>query len=291
MLSWIVSGIEYQLNDFQYAKMLEHEGFGLPAIRRLEERGPLQQGVTDRGFRYEPRTIILTLAVSGDSLDDYYAKRHVLTDAFKARNRSGRLRFSYGAVVREIRGNAIGDSLQFSGGRDYKTQRAVVAIRCPDPTWYDPTGVSIDFNLGIGGETLEVPMDVPMPVGVSTLDDSQAVVYPGTAETFPTIRITGPIEDCAITHEQTGLKLDFDGVTIPGGEWIEVDTRYGRKTVIDQDGNNRIADLTPDSDLALFSILPDPDMIGGSQSFRVTGLAVDVSTNISLSYLVRYIGV
>ena len=290
-ISWIVGGTQYSLDDFTYAKLLNHDGFGLPPIRRLEESGPNQHGVTDRGFRYDAKVIVLTLGVAGNTLEEFYQKRNQLANIFKARNTPGRLRFQTGSVVRDIYCNAIGDSLSFSGGRSHTYQTVAVALRCPDPTWYDPTSVALSFLISIGENLGVIPMLVPMQVGKGTLDATRIINYAGTAETFPRIRITGPVDDAVITHQQTGLKLDFDGVTISAGTWVEIDTRYGVKTVIDSTGANRIADLTSDSDLALFSILPSPEVSGGVNTLRVTGDNVSGATGALVTFSTRFIGV
>ena len=292
MLSWIVAGVTYSLDDETITRLLGHDGLGMSPLHRLSERGPLQNGDTDRGFRLDPRVVLLTLGIHGSDMDDLYAKRSTLTDIFKPRTVAGKLRFERGTTVRDLDCHLIeGDGLRFSDNdRQYLWQRCVVALKASDPTWYDPAGASSLFNLGAGSDTLEVPMTIPMTVGVSTLDTSKTIVYPGTAKVFPRIRITGPVTNCIITHQQMDWKLDFTGTTIGSGEYFDIDLRYGRKTVIDQAGANQISTLTNDSDLAEYSLLPDPDVGGGNNTIGVTGASIDPSTEISLTYFVRYIG-
>jgi hypothetical protein len=288
MLRWIVAGVEYPLDGWTVAKLLDFEGFSMPPIRRLTERGSLQHGDTDRGFRLDPRILNLSLVINGTDMNDFYAKRATLSNIFKPRNTHGQLRFVRGSTVRQLDCHL----LQLSeGDRQYKTQKFVASLKANNPTWYDPTLVSVNFAMSLGGDLGEIPMVVPMLVGASVLDASQVINYQGNYETHPIVRITGPVTDVEITHVQTGYKLDFDGITIGAGEWIEVDTRYGRKSVVDNAGANRIADLTKDSDLSLFSIVPSPEVFGGINTINITGESVSAATSVSLSYYSRYIGV
>lgn len=292
MYDWIVAGTTYSLDDGTYFYLDGVRGTGLMPTRRLEERGPIQDGITDRGFRLDPRVIILSLYIKGNDYADTYDKREILYQAFRAHNTPGKLRFSYGNRTREIEAHYIGDSLGLTdNAADYLVKFASVALRCPDPTWYDPNGKSSLFTLGIGLDTLTVPMVVPITVGASSLDVNQNITYSGNARTYPRIRITGPVTDCVITHEQTGWKLDFTGTTIGTGEYYDIDLRYGYKTVVDDSGNNRISTLTSDSDLAEFCLLPAPEVGGGINTISVVGDAVNPSTAIAVTYFERYLGI
>lgn len=292
MYDWIVGGTTYSLTDGTYFYLDGVTGTGLMPVRRLEERGPIQDGITDRGYRLDPRVIILSLYIKGDDYADTYDKREILYEAFKPHDSQGTLRFSYGGRTREIKANYIGDSLGLTdNAADYLVKAVTVALRCPDPTWYDPVGKSKVFALAIGSNTFLVPTEVPLTVGASSLDISQAITYSGTVKTFPRIRVTGPVTDCVITHEQMGWKLDFTGTTIAAGDYYDIDLRYGYKTVTEDNGTNRIAKLTSDSDLAEFCLLPAPEVGGGINTISVTGAAVDPDTAIAMTYFARYLGI
>jgi hypothetical protein len=152
--------------------------------------------------------------------------------------------------------------------------------------------VDVTFALGGGGGTMEVPTEVPTEIGASDINMTQAVLYTGTWYSFPQIRIEGPITDCVITNETTGEKLDFTGTTIADGDYYLIDTRYGRKSVIDSNGANKISKLTSDSDLATFHLEPPgavaPD---GSNSVRVEGSSIDAGTIVYMTYYRRYLGI
>jgi hypothetical protein len=231
------------------------------------------------------------LGIHGEDLTSFYQKRSQLLDIFKPSNTPGTLKWELNGVVRQIDGYSVGD-LRYSGSdRNYLVQRAVVTIKCPDPTWYDPSGQAVNFAVGGGSDVFEVPTVIPMTVGASSIDASQSIDYAGSVESYPTIRIDGPITNPIITNDATGDKLDFTGYTIADNDYYSIDLRYGYKTVLDSSGVNQISKLSNDSDLATFSIKPDPDVVGGINSMSVTGTSITADTKVSINYYERYLGI
>ena len=291
-LSWFVGATEYSLSDRNPYYSLGHKGFGMPPIRRLEERGPLQDGVTDRGYRYDPRVIILSLGIKGDDQADFYSKRSSLINIFKARNTAGKLRFVVGSITRQIDGHLVGNALAFDDdNRDRLFQRVGIAIKCPDPRWYDPSMQTVTFELGGGDDTLVVPYEVPYKLGASTIDVSKTITYAGNIKSYPTIRITGPIENAIITHNTTGYVLDFTGTTIAADDYYEIDLGYSDNTIVDSAGTNKIDDLTDDSDLVEWAIEASPEVAGGVNSINVSGSGVDADTKVDVTYYDMYTGI
>ncbi|NLF16610.1 MAG: hypothetical protein GX595_05045, partial [Lentisphaerae bacterium] len=261
MIDLIRDGAAHSLDDGTYATYIDDEGFDLAPLHRLTERGPLQHGETDRGFRLDPRvgTLVLQLPPAGDR-SEAKTYRQALLGLFAPGYAQLALRWTWDdGTMRQIDVHPTGliGEHQASFNR-----RVAVTLRAPDPTFYDPAGEAATFALGGGSDALEIPLEVPMVVGASTIDASTAVVNDGDWLSYPhLIRITGPIEDVVITNETTGEKLDFTGVTLGGGEYIDIDLRYGHKTVVDKDGANKIADLTEDSDLATWHLEPGANSI------------------------------
>jgi hypothetical protein len=290
LISWIVGGTETSLDDRTLCYMLNHDGLGHPAFHRLEERGPLQDGVTDRGYRLDARTIMLNVAIKGSTLADYYDKRQELEGIFKPRTTAGKLRWTYDGDTRQIDGYCVG-GLEWGGDRDRHVHKTVIVIRCPDPRWYDPTINLVKFALGGGLDTFVVPYEVPYKMGASTIDTDKTITYAGTTKSYPTIKITGPITDCIITNNTTGYKLDFTGVTIAAVDYYEINLGQGDNTIVDSAGDSVLADLSTDSDLVDFAIEADPDVTGGINSFNVSGSSISAATEIDITYYDRYIGI
>lgn len=284
-LELIRGGTAYSLDDGTYCKWTGDDGWGIAPLHRLTERGPLQHGDTDRGYRLDPRVGQLALIILADTEDAMYAARDTLMGLF-APTAPLALRWTLAGRTRQIDVNLVGGMTMSSTERGVWAQKVAVTLRAPDPTFYDPAGEAVTFALGGGGDALVIPMVVPMVVGASVIDASAAVANAGNWLSYPhLIRITGPIEDCVITNETTGEVLDFAGVTIAGGDHYDLDLRYGYKTVVDATGANKIADLTAGSDLATWHLQP------GDNSLRVTGINATEATRVDISFFLRYLGI
>jgi hypothetical protein len=107
----------------------------------------------------------------------------------------------------------------------------------------------------------------------------------GSWDDYPVITIVGPINNPVITNLTTGEALDFTGATISAGDYYQIDTRYGYKTITNNAGSSVINKLTDASDLASFHLPP------GNNAIQVsfTGGTTSAST-VSMSYFNRYLG-
>lgn len=291
-LELIRGGVTLDISDEVSYIHERNDGFGMTPLHRLNERGPLQDGVTDLGYRLDPRTINLVIPTIGDTWSDRYTRRQELLRILAPGNDVVKVKFTDPAgSVYQIDGYCIAGPLfgsQDMWGNDFK---AAFTLYCPDPTWYDPDAQSVIYQLGGGGDTMLVPTVIPMTIGGSTIDVSQTITYTGTYKSYPVIRITGPITDCVITNNVTGYKLDFTGVTIGAGAWYEIDCRYGHKTVENNSGVNKIADLTNDSDLSEFAVVNDDPLSSFDNSISVSGSSITAATKVTIVYYNRFIGV
>jgi len=94
-----------------------------------------------------------------------------------------------------------------------------------------------------------------------------------------------------IRNMTTGEKLELS-YTVPAGESVIIDTRYGHKTVQSNSGVNLISYLSSDSDLATFHIAADPEAADGVNVLFASGLeAVFGQTSIRAEWNDRYIGI
>jgi len=193
---------------------------------------------------------------------------------------------------RQIDCDVIDAPLPHDARKEWAANVTAVRFRAPDPTLYDPTGKTVTFGLTGGGTGTQVPLEVPLEVGASALDQTVPITYAGNFRSLPwRIRILGPITDPVITNLMTDEKLDFTGMTIGDADFYDIDCRYGQKTVEDASGTNKIADLTDDSDLATFHLAAHPEADGGQNDINVTGSSVDGDTEIYFNYYERYLGI
>ena len=289
----IVAGVSYSLSDEDPFFIESIESWGMAPGHLLESRGAEQHGATYNDFRLDPRDLELIICFQGDEEADLLPNKRQLISIFQRRADPILLRFTFDdASVRQI-DCRLAAGLSFGrSGTDHDIMRAAAVLRCPDPTFYDPAGEALTFELGGGSASGVVPTPVPTDVGASTIAASTAVTYAGTWRSQPTlIRITGPITEFVLTNQTTGDDITAKaGVTIAAGDWYDIDCRYGAATVVDSLGANKIANITDTSELTTFAFLPDPDAPGGINVISLTGSGVTSATQIEIAYYERYLG-
>lgn len=284
-----VGGRTYDLTDRQRYLWIADEGLGLAPLHRILERGPNQHGETDLGFRLDPRIINLVIGLFGSDDADYWDARAELIGIFTPSRVPITLAFTLpNGAERALDVHVEKDLALPSSDRRRVAHQVGVQLRASDPTFYDPTLQSIAFGLGGAAASWALPVIVPTPVGKTSIDQTRTFTYPGTFLTNPVVRITGPVTNPKVYNLTTGEVLDLTGTTIAGGDYYEVDTRYGRKTVVDAGGVNRYAKLV--GDLSTFHLAGHPEAIDGLNDLRVSGSGITSATEMYLSFYVRYSG-
>jgi len=286
-LDVLIDGTAYRLSDGTYCKLLRQSGIGLPPLHRLSERGPQQDGDSDRGFRLDPRIVTLILSLQTPNM---LTKRDQIMALFKPRNTALVLRWTRDdAAVRSLDCHYIDQAELTTQSKSRYHLEIPAQFKAANPTFYNPVPESIVFQIPDSGVALEIPLDIPWVMGSSVLDVLIPVIYTGTYRAYPVITISGPIANCVIENDATGEKLDWTGVTIAAGETRIVDLRYGFKTVVDGSGNDRLYELTNDSDLATWHLAEAPDAVDGLNLIHVTGSGCTIATSVTIEYLTRYV--
>ena len=140
----------YNLSDKNPFKLLSITGIGNAAIRRLEERGPFQEGVTDTGYRVDPRYMTLTIEVYGTTASAADANRDLASKIFSP-GADAILRL---LVVRDDGSQRqidcyVTGEMDMSAqlpNRTLNNQRIVVRLKAPNPVWYDPQIKTLSFS-------------------------------------------------------------------------------------------------------------------------------------------------
>jgi len=281
----------YYLNDGTEFLLIRHEGLGMAPVRRLTEQGPYQHGVTDRGFRILPRQVLLGIVALAASPEEIYDRHEKLLEALAPSNDPIIVIFGYpGGRRREMDAHFL-SGLRFpTFNRLGYSEEVVMELFCPEGTLraVDPSVETA--GLGAVGSGYAVPVPVPILVGASALDQTLSITSTGMFLVYPVIKIEGSIGDLKIENLMTDEKLDFAGLDIGDGHWYEIDLAYGTKTVVDDVGDNKIADLTDDSDLATWHLGAAPEVAGGVNDIQVTGTGINDNTRITLTYYCRYVG-
>lgn len=138
----VEGGDTISLSDREPFGLLSARGMAGPPIRRITARGPAQHGDTDLGYRLQPREIELAIGFQAatDAILDGY--RDTLVSVFKPLTSTPvSLRVTRDTdIMRQIDAYTVG-AIDISLVPEYRPghyHRAVVRLRAPDPTWYDP---------------------------------------------------------------------------------------------------------------------------------------------------------
>jgi hypothetical protein len=282
---YISNGISYILNGFDSVSgftfnYLGDQGFGLAPMHRITTRGPLQQGDSDIDFRLDPRVLQLPLVVANTSSAGkrwyHYQIRERLLEIFQPQY-SGVLQLTVlglnGASAvdyeRRINVNVLG-GLSFDVDPSNYNVRTVVQLRASDPTWYEssyPSGNRFVVNYV-----------------TANINGSQVISVGGNWWTYPIIRLFGPITNPVITNSTTGQIITFTG-TISAGAYYDIDLEYGKKTVVDNLGVNRISTVSSASAFATWSLGPSNNTIS------ITGTGTTAATNAVFNFFYRFTGI
>lgn len=224
-------------------------GLGLPPVdvQWFEGAG---DGAKYRNTRVQPRDIDVPLYV-------YAANRAALKTkiAAIARVMSGPMTlkliesdgtYVWSEVVR-VGGGTITYGVDTTGETDWES---IVTLRAGNPYWLAQNTSSLSRTY----------------VAVDTYTATNS----GTADTYPTWTVHGPLTYFKIANNDTGERLEWSG-TLNVGDTLTVDTEAG--TVVDQAGNNRYGGMGSAPDL--FRLRPG----GNSLTVTLTKLTSGVRTN------------
>ncbi len=283
----------YNLSDGTIAWRILDDNLAMTPLHRIEEKGPLQDGVTDLTFRLDPRYFQLVLKTQGTSLANLYDRRAQIINIFKPLKKTPII-LNYllpNGAVRQIDTYMSGELKMDETAREGFLQTAVISLKAPDPTFYDPNQVSINYGITTGGVSGAVPLAIPMPVGSSVVNQTVSISYPGSWPGFPTILVYGPLTDPIINNLSTAEKLDLTGLVLIAGDIVTIDTRFGYKTIKDQNGVSKLSFLSNDSNLATFHLDVDPIAPSGNNSIKVNASGAGTATQIYLQFYPRYVGI
>jgi len=273
-------GISYNLYSGQNpADMMFLDGAGMATVRRINQRTPLQNGVVDKGFRLEPRKMTLGLFINQQSERDADTMRDKLAYIFGPTNFPLRLRATrLDGTTRQIDCFVDGTMDFPQSERMGASQKVLVPLYAPDPTFYDPTQVVSTTSL----TALPVSSSLFLSAGV-------------TADDWPIFKVTGPVTDLAITHQPLGDAISLAGTTIPAGETWVIDLRPGYKTVYRQSDNaNRLYAVFVTSVVFMSTMRVYSQKVAASLGlngnyFSMTGSGTTAASSIQFLFYKRYL--
>lgn len=272
-----------------------HDGLGLVQSRAFTESGPQQHGQTLAAAYLQARVVTLQLHTQTATEPALQAAR----DAFALMFNRPNVEIFFDTMMPSGTARRLdcrylnGYTAPRAARTPYFTQIQALQLIADDPILYDVELIVEEFVLGpyyAGSGGMFVPTEVPTFIGSGNIIETRAIVYPGTWLEYPIVRFNGPCANPRIANLTTGEVLQFVlGTTVNGGDFLEIDTRYGFKTVTDSGGNTRIDELTEDSDLATFHIAPHPEALNGINEIQASCTDATADTEILLQYQVRYL--
>ena len=300
----------YRLTNNRSHHILSFTGLGMPAIVYIDEKGPLQHGKTILDFRLEERFIQYTLRVDECSRDDYWEiGRGGLLNIVRPNRQTNDTRFQSGRL-RVVRPNGIKRDIEtiiqqgpaFAAKNpsqwDQWSFTETLRFKCADPTWFDPTINEVIWETevynGLIFKSASYPNNLVFPVnsvfGTDTLGGTASIAYTGTWFAYPIIQIVGPVYTPSIENLTLGTKIQLN-YNVSNGEIVTIDTSYGKKTIMNNFGDNLIGTQSNDSDINLI-VATHPYATNGINQFLASGSgAISGVTEIAMQYYTRYIGI
>lgn len=294
-----------ELEDWQYdlggvligagtnVQVIETTGLGRPPVRESDVDQPSMDGQFSGPDYWSGRTIQFDAAirVPGDpgACHDMVATLEAVTDAAAVRLVGGQ-----GLTLRVKRpGRPVKQLTVRSRKLDPEYAKVIhgyvpldLEFLAADPTWYADDVTTTEIPLGwLTGGGFAAPVVAPIYVqdGTVAADRPGWVTNAGDADAWPIIRISGPCADVTVIHVPTGRTLAMPTLNLAAGQWVEIDTRPGYRTVTRENGGNASATLSLTSRLDLFSLPP------GTSEMRWTAFDNTNTARLRLTWRDAYI--
>ncbi|MFB7738227.1 hypothetical protein ACFC08_28340 [Streptomyces sp. NPDC056112] len=239
------------------------EGLGQPPQRNQDVEPPGEDGLWLGPDYYSGRSLRIDASIKmpGNQAGALDVLAALQADADTAAVRGG------GGTTMNLRLKFPGRDVRVVRGRLRKLEpdltKAIhgwipldMEFQAADHLYYADGSDATSIPLGsttTGGLTF--PLLFPFTIG----GDPAAVGRPGylqvagTAPTWPVLRVQGPCANPRITHVGSGRVLEVQA-TLAAGEWVEIDTRPGWRTVLRNNGG--AAPLAATSRIDLFRLDP-----------------------------------
>lgn len=292
----VLGPVKYPIDSYKDIALLSEEGFGMPPIEYITQRGPFQHGESLRDYFLRPRILQLAIRRNMCSRDAYWTKRLELLDILRP-NRvnsacaiQGTLRritssgqtYDLDVVVTEGPGFA-----QSNDRWDMWSYQEVIRFIANDPTFYNPVAKSVSFTLAPNSiifGNVQPPANTVFGWVFGYANSIVNVINYGSWITYPTIIVNGPMNSFSIVNNTTGkhIALAYD---IPTGYYVQIGLTYGRKYVQLNTGVDLIGSVS--GDLATFRLEP------GNNEIEVRGVDYDplLAPQVTMSYNERFIGI
>lgn len=259
-------------------------GMGDIPAEYLSQRGYGQHGETIKGWLLGPRTLGFAFTVDARNRPGYWERREELIDALRPNAVvSGATPVTYLRVFSDGSRRAIDGwvtaGLEMEPSEDQLAFGAAFDLRCPDPSFYDPSQKST----ALVGEDSGA---IAWPLSFDDDDDSEwyfdtayslnaIVTNAGTWRSWPVIEVAGPFTRLMFQNLTTGQSFTLAGDGLLASETLTITLTPGQVDLVDDDGNSCF-DWLESGNVADFYLAPSANSIlaSGVGTTGVTGITV-----------------
>lgn len=239
------------------------EGLGQPPVRSDDVEPPGEDGTWLGTDYYAGRIIRIDAAAkvaeNVPGVLDLTADLQDLADTAQVRGQGGttmdlRLKFP-GRPARTVRGRLRRFDPDFTQ-LIHGYAPLDIEFQAQDHLYYDSESQTTSMPLGsltAGGITFPLQFPFTIAGAASAVARPGYIQVDGTNATPPVLRVNGPCANPSITHVGTGRTLTVQ-TTLAAGEWVQIDTRPGWRTVLRENGGG--ASLTAQSRIDQFVLTP-----------------------------------
>jgi hypothetical protein len=289
VLSWVdPGGTVWYLSDrgAGFDVQVGVAGLDSPTWTHHLDESPAVDGAFWRGSRADSRRIIFRVFVHGGSRSEALERRRALIRAFSPHRGMGTLVVAEpDGTYRSIDGyksaGMEGDlSPEEAGGTWAKY---TVELTCPQPYFYGPAR---QLSFGNDAQPAFLPLLLPFRLPTARLIGDASALNDGDVPAWPQWTAHGPLTRVYLRNRRMfdaglpGHTLDLT-VTRTAGQSVTIDTRPGRKTIVDDGGVNRWSGLADGS--ALWPLLE------GDNDITITLDGAGSGTRADLTYEPRHL--
>jgi hypothetical protein len=239
------------------------EGLGQPPVRLQDVEPPGEDGLWLGADYYSGRVIRIDAGIKTPGSQDQALTvlASLQGDADTAAVRG------FGGTTMDLRLKFPGRDARVVRGRLRKLDADLAKVihgwvpidlefQAQDHLYYADTADTTSMPLG---SLTEGGMTFPLLFPFNIAGEASAIARPGylqvegTAATWPVLRVNGPCANPTIVHVTSGRSITVQ-TSLAAGEWVEIDTRPGWRTVLRENGGG--VPLTPTSRIDQLQLTP-----------------------------------
>lgn len=206
--------------------LLNFDGFEQGQVNIQSSKAPYQDGETYIDNIFAKKVITLTIALYGDTQQEVFDRRLIVSRIFGSRLGIGTLRFQQVAgSTYDI--DVITKSISFGNVTSKNHNVAIIELIAPNPFWYDPTQIE-QIMVGFSGG-FSFPFSFPFNLG--TVGSEVEVTNAGNIETPVMIYFYGEVVDPVMQNLTTGEDITIIK-TVNDGDILIINTAFGEKSVM-----------------------------------------------------------